>query len=631
MNKKERQILNIIKYSPSIFIILLSTVLTFFSYLDSKKTYLDEKNQIEEKYISENKNTIKQEVNKAYSFIVKLQNLTEEELKSSIKSRVYEAHTIANAIYEKYKNSKSKEEIIQIIKTSLKDLRFNNNRGYFFIVDNNAISILQPSLKEFENKNLLEYADFRGYQFMKSIVKTINEKSERFDEYYWKNPNSSNESSKKISFYKSFEALNIAIGSGEYVEEFENETKKKALEYIKLTHFGKSGYIFIVDYKGIYLNHIRPEYIGKDASTNNDTVNIKKIISDLIEISKNGEGFYTYIQNKKPNTDLPTKKTSYVKGLNNWGWMIGTGFYEDELNEVLKEKKKQIDKKFEMFVENIFIISIFLNLILLLISKYISKFLENKFNAYKKEIEKKQAILYQQSKMAAMGEMIGNIAHQWRQPLSTITAASSGVLVSKNLGVLEDSLLENSLTKISNSAQYLSKTIDDFRNFFNPDKIKNVFLLKDTMKTTLELVSAQFNSQNIIIIEKIEDVKIDSYENELIQALINILNNARDEFKNKEKEFDKKLIFIDIYKQNENLIIKIKDNAGGVKVENIDKIFKPYFTTKKEFQGTGIGLYMTEEIIIAHLNGTIKVENKDFLYDNVQYKGAEFKITIPFS
>ena len=631
MNKKERQILNIIKYSPSIFIILLSSVLTFFSYLDSKKTYLNEKNQIEEKYTSENKNTIKQEVNKAYSFIVKLQNLTEEELKSSIKSRVYEAHTIANAIYEKYKNSKSKEEIIQIIKTSLKDLRFNNNRGYFFIVDNNAISILQPSLKDFENKNLLEYTDFRGYQFMKSIVKTINEKSERFDEYYWKNPNSSNESSKKISFYKSFESLNIAIGSGEYVEEFENETKKKALEYIKLTHFGKSGYIFIVDYKGIYLNHIRPEYIGKDASTNNDTVNIKKIISDLIEISKNGEGFYTYIQNKKPNTDLPTKKISYVKGLNNWEWMIGTGFYEDELNEVLKEKKKQIDKKFEMFVENIFIISIFLNLILLLISKYISKFLENKFNAYKKEIEKKQAILYQQSKMAAMGEMIGNIAHQWRQPLSTITAASSGVLVSKNLGILEDSLLENSLTKITSSAQYLSKTIDDFRNFFNPDKIKNVFLLKNTMKTTLELVSAQFNSQNIIIIEKIEDVKIDSYENELIQALINILNNARDEFKNKEKDLNKKLIFIDIYKQNENLIIKIKDNAGGVKVENIDKIFKPYFTTKKELQGTGIGLYMTEEIIIAHLNGTIKVENKDFLYDNVQYKGAEFKITIPFS
>ena len=631
MNKKERQILNIIKYSPSIFIILLSSVLTFFSYLDSKKTYLNEKNQIEEKYTSENKNTIKQEVNKAYSFIVKLQNLTEEELKSSIKSRVYEAHTIANAIYEKYKNSKSKEEIIQIIKTSLKDLRFNNNRGYFFIVDNNAISILQPSLKDFENKNLLEYTDFRGYQFMKSIVKTINEKSERFDEYYWKNPNSSNESSKKISFYKSFESLNIAIGSGEYVEEFENETKKKALEYIKLTHFGKSGYIFIVDYKGIYLNHIRPEYIGKDASTNNDTVNIKKIISDLIEISKNGEGFYTYIQNKKPNTDLPTKKISYVKGLNNWEWMIGTGFYEDELNEVLKEKKKQIDKKFEMFVENIFIISIFLNLILLLISKYISKFLENKFNAYKKEIEKKQAILYQQSKMAAMGEMIGNIAHQWRQPLSTITAASSGVLVSKNLGILEDSLLENSLTKITSSEQYLSKTIDDFRNFFNPDKIKNVFLLKNTMKTTLELVSAQFNSQNIIIIEKIEDVKIDSYENELIQALINILNNARDEFKNKEKDLNKKLIFIDIYKQNENLIIKIKDNAGGVKVENIDKIFKPYFTTKKELQGTGIGLYMTEEIIIAHLNGTIKVENKDFLYDNVQYKGAEFKITIPFS
>ncbi len=631
MINNERQILNIIKYTPSVFIVLLSITLTLFFYFNNKKTFLEEKIQIEEKHILASKNTIKEEVEKAYNFIEKLQSFTEKELKNSIKDRVYGAHTIANAIYKKYKDTKSKEEIIQIIKISLEDLRFNHNRGYFFIVDNNATSILQPSIKEFENKNLFDYADTSGYRFMQSIVKTINEGSERFDEYYWKNPNSSKESSKKISFYKSFEPLNIAIGSGEYVEEFENETKKKALEYIELMHFGKNSYIFVIDYNGIYLNHIRPEYIGKHASINNDTVNIEKIISDLIKISKNGEGFYSYIQKRKPDTNLPTKKTSYVKGLNNWGWMIGTGFYQDEVNEVLIKKKEQIDEKFEAYLENIFIIAIFLTLLLLFISMYISKFLENKFNNYKKELEKKQMILYQQSKMAAMGEMIGNIAHQWRQPLSTISAAASGVLVSKNLGVLEDSLLDNSLKKINTSAQYLSKTIDDFRNFFNPDKIKDIFSLKDTIKATLELVSAQFNSQNILIIEKIEDIKINSYENELIQALINILNNARDELKNKENDLDKKLIFIDIYKHNKSLIIKIKDNAGGVKEENIDKIFKPYFSTKKESQGTGIGLYMTEEIIAAHLNGKISVKNKNFIYNKSEYTGAEFKISIPLS
>ena len=184
MEHKEQQILSIIKYSPSVFIILLSFALTLFFYFDNKRSFLEEKVSIEKNHITENKEIIKDEVYRAYSFIENLQNQTEIELKNSIKNRVYEAHSIMNAIYNKYKDKKSKEEILEIIKTSLQDLRFNSNRGYFFIVDNKGVSILQPSIKNFENKNLFEYEDVNGYKLMQSVVKTINEKSERFDEYY---------------------------------------------------------------------------------------------------------------------------------------------------------------------------------------------------------------------------------------------------------------------------------------------------------------------------------------------------------------------------------------------------------------------------------------------------------------
>jgi two-component system, NtrC family, sensor kinase len=625
---KEKQILNLIKYSPPAFILILSIVITLFFYFENKETFLKEKKDIENTHILENKNLIKDEVNKVYNFIEKLQKSTEIELKESIKNRVYEAHTIASSIYNKYKNTKSNEEILEIIKTALNDFRYNQGRGYFFIDNSLGEKVLQPPNKELEGKSLLDYKDSHGYKFMQTIVKTINEKNERFDQYYWKNPNTPETSSKKISFYKYFEPFNMAIGSGEYVEEFEKEIQKKALEYIKLTNYGKSGYIFIINYDGIYLNHIKPEYIGKDAITTNDAINVKKIITDLVEISKNGEGYYSYIQNKKPNTEFAVNKVSFVKGLNNWNWIIGTGFYEDEINEIIEQKKEQLNKNFDNYAKNIFIISLILTLILLFISIYVSKFLENKFDEYKKELEKKQSILYQQSKMAAMGEMIGNIAHQWKQPLSTITTSSTGIIACKNLGVLEDSLLINSLNKINTSAQYLSKTIDDFRNFFNPNKIKNEFSLKNSIKTTFELVSAQFNAQDIHIIENIQDIKINSYENELIQALINILNNARDALK--DKELDKKLIFIDIYKNDKEAIIRIKDNAGGIEDKNIKRIFEPYFTTKQKSEGTGIGLYMTQEIIVKHLKGEIIVSNKSFTYINNSYKGAEFKIKLPF-
>ena len=338
------------------------------------------------------------------------------------------------------------------------------------------------------------------------------------------------------------------------------------------------------------------------------------------------------MQNFKPETNTPTKKMSYVKGLNEWNWMIGTGFYEDDVLEEITIFKNRLDEKYQNYVRNILIIGFILIIFLLIISKYVSKFLENKFNEYKVELNKNQDILHQQSKMAAMGEMIGNIAHQWRQPLSTITTASSGIVLQKQMGILSDEFFIEALKKINSSAQHLSKTIDDFRNFFSPNKIKTKIFIEDLFTTTLNLISSQFSAKDIKIIKSIENIELYTYENELVQALINILNNARDELI-KLPSSEEKLIFIDVLKNTEenNIEIIIKDNAGGIEEEYLQKIFEPYFSTKHKSQGTGIGLYMTEEIIVKHLNGQIIVENKEFMYNNKNHKGAEFKLEFSLS
>jgi len=223
--------------------------------------------------------------------------------------------------------------------------------------------------------------------------------------------------------------------------------------------------------------------------------------------------------------------------------------------------------------------------------------------------------------------MIGNIAHQWRQPLSTITTASSGMVLQKQLDALSDDFFYEASNKINASAQYLSKTIDDFRNFFSPNKVKSNFLLKNTFSTALDLIQAQFKTKSINIVKHIENIEIISYENELIQALINILNNARDELL--KIDDDSRFILIDVYKKEDNVIICIKDSAGGIPTDIINRIFEPYFTTKHKAQGTGIGLYMTEEIIVKHLEGELFVRNKDFVYQDKSLRGAEFKIVLP--
>ncbi|WP_419675568.1 cache domain-containing protein [Aliarcobacter butzleri] len=621
---KEEQFLKIIKVMPSVFVVVFSLFVILFLYFENKKTFNKERKEIEQKYILKNKEIIKEEVLRVFTFTKQLQKNTEEELKQNVKNRVYEAHEMATNIYEKYKTTKSKQEIFQIIKVALSGIRFNEGRGYFFIDDIYGNKLSHPIDTSIEGKNFLNYTDVNGYRFFENIVNTIKDKTERFDEYYWYKPNTNKEIGRKIAFYKTFEPLNIAIGTGEYFDDFEKIIQKKALEYINLVRFGKSGYIFIINYDGTYLNHIRKDYIGKNYLENDEVKDKKRVITDLINIAKNGNGFYTYIQNK-PSTEYPTEKISFVQGMDDWNWLIGAGFYEDDLKQEILNVKEKLDRNYEKYALNILILGMILIIFLLVASGYVSIFLENKLKEYKKELDNKQAILYQQSKMAAMGEMIGNIAHQWRQPLSIITTATSGMVLQKQMGVLTDEFFFEASNRINTSSQYLSQTIDDFRNFFIPNKEKSKVNLIEIFKKTLDLISAQFSSKDIEIIKNIEGVEFESYENELIQALINILNNSRDELIKKDGE---RFIFVDAFEKDNFINITIKDNAGGVIKENLDKIFEPYFTTKYKSQGTGIGLYMTEEIITKHLNGTICVENVEFTYNEKEYFGAEFTIRI---
>ena len=239
----------------------------------------------------------------------------------------------------------------------------------------------------------------------------------------------------------------------------------------------------------------------------------------------------------------------------------------------------------------------------------------------------KNRVLFHQTKMAAMGEMIGNIAHQWRQPLSLITSLASGIKLKNELGVLNSLEEKDSLNKIIETANYLSNTVDDFRYFFSPNKDKTRVNTKELFQKVFNLLDSEFRTKNIQIIKNIEEIYSYTYENELIQVMINIINNAKDELL-KNENYEYRYILIDLYKEDQNIIIKIKDNAGGISESIIDRIFEPYFTTKHRSQGTGIGLYMSEEIIVKHLKGDILVSNVESIIEGKSFIGAEFIVSI---
>ena len=257
----------------------------------------------------------------------------------------------------------------------------------------------------------------------------------------------------------------------------------------------------------------------------------------------------------------------------------------------------------------------------------INKNLENRVKEEIEKNQKNQEIIFQQSKMASMGEMIENIAHQWRQPLSIISTSATGLKFKNELNVLQEGDIETTMENINTSVQHLSQTIDDFRNFFKGNKIKNKFILTDTFEKTFKLVKAQFKNAKIIIVENIEERILVGLENELIQVFMNILNNARDELITKEEQ--PRLILIDSFFHDNKVTIIIKDNAGGIPLDILEEIFESHFTTKQNNNGTGIGLYMSKMIIEENMSGTIEANNIEFTYEDRSYQWAEFKICLP--
>ena len=241
----------------------------------------------------------------------------------------------------------------------------------------------------------------------------------------------------------------------------------------------------------------------------------------------------------------------------------------------------------------------------------------------KKDYEEEHKKLIQAERLASMGELIGNIAHQWRQPLSAISTAASAIVVEKEYGILTDKKLIEFLNSIEKHTQYLSNTIENFKNFTKNEKIEKLFFISEQIDSFLKLVNPSIEEHDIKLILHIDKtLELFGYENDLTQCYINIFHNIEDVFE--DRNIKEKLIFISVYKEKNNIIISFKDNAGGIEKDILPKVFEPYFTTKHQSQGTGLGLHIAYNIIVNELNGKIEVANETFVYKDKTYTGARF-------
>jgi len=332
-------------------------------------------------------------------------------------------------------------------------------------------------------------------------------------------------------------------------------------------------------------------------------------------------------------------------------------YLSDIINSNIKkaiEQKNKTDKRFSYVIKasviSIVIVFIFsITLMILIVENFkkvhinleekvkektkeleeINKNLEKRIKKAVEENRRKDKIMFQQSKLAAMGEMLQNIAHQWRQPLGSISLILQSIKLKNEMNKLTAEYIDKKTDEALILADSMSKTIDDFKNFFRPDKTKKTLSIKECICHSKQLVSHMLEKYKIKMDVNIkEDVTILGYKNELSHVCLNILNNAIDSLKRSSVE-NKKILII-VKKEKKVIIISIIDNGGGIKEENLEKIFEPYFTTKLKDKGSGIGLYMAKQIIEEHMGGKIKALNiKHKMGTNIMYKCAMFEITLP--
>ena len=236
------------------------------------------------------------------------------------------------------------------------------------------------------------------------------------------------------------------------------------------------------------------------------------------------------------------------------------------------------------------------------------------------ELRKKDQLLTIQSKQAVMGEMISMIAHQWRQPLSTVTLNISNLQVKKLLGEdIQEEELERSLENINETVVYLSETIDDFQTYFRPDKELLTVDINELIEKTISFVKPRLKRTEIEIkFLKQQRLIVKTYANEVVQVLLNIINNAIDELISLKRKYPQ--VTINVFNREKEVAISIADNAGGIPLENLETIFEPYFSTKGK-NGTGLGLYMSQMIMQKQFHTDINVKSSHY--------GSVFTIVVP--
>ena len=482
-------------------------------------------------------------------------------------------------------------------------------------------------------------AFFNIYFFIQNQNKYFKEESIRVEnDYISKQKNILEREIQSIINYINFQVKNNKKLSIE-------ELKNQVLRYTETIRYEKNGYIWIHDTS----YYLRAHPFRKN-SLNTYDISLKDAVGSFItkefvnKTIKNPNGVFIEYYWQKPGKINFSKKLGFFRLYQKYNWVIGAGLYIDDIQNSIDKNKELLEKRIDKYIRLVVFISFLVMLVIGIISYIMSRKISKAFKHYQENVQKKEFLLedmnknlekkvqvaieevqkkdramLHQSRLARMGTMLSMIAHQWRQPLSEVAGILMELETAAKFKKADDVMIKESVEESNKLIQFMSYTIDDFRNFFKPDKKKVYFYIEDSCMEAISLIRASVKNSNIKLHYNIKmNYEIYGYKREFAQVLLNLMSNAKDILN--QREIKNPRIDLEVDFKDGYAIVIVQDNANGVEEEHLDLIFEPYFTTKSSSQGTGLGLYMSKMIIEKNMGGELSVENTE--------NGALFKIKV---
>jgi len=632
-----------------------------------------ESQALKEEYLVGQKALIKQEVDRVIDYIEYQRSTTETRLKKELKDQVERAHAITEHLYNQYRQSKTEEEIKGLIREALRPIRFYDGRGYFYIYDLQGTNVLLPFSPHLEGKNLWDLQDSKGGYTIRRMVEMLREKGEGYLTWSWYKPGETKEMADKVGYSTLFTPFNWWIGTGEYIQDVEEEIQRQTLDRINSIRYGKDGYIFVYDFEAITLAHYKPENLGINQWEFRDPNGIP-VLQELIRGSQRADGvFLEYVATIRPQTGEPAPKMTYARAIKEWRWMVGTGIYIDGINAILAQKKAALENKITRSLTWLVTTLLLCLLFIALVSRFITGKITTNITGFTTFFERaatgssivdervihfaefkglaqaaNQMIdernraaaaidalreqLNRSRKMEALGVLAGGVAHDLNNVLSAIVGYPDLILAR----LPENDPQRRYIEIMRDSGLKASEIVQDLLTLARRGVVQREVL---NLNTLIEHYLA--SPESIKLRTMHPDVRVEKRLSpdllgmkgsrvHLQKTIMNLVVNAAEaqpgggviRLATENRYLDQPLRGYEHIEEGEYVVLTVGDEGMGISGDDLAHIFEPFFS-KKHLGRSGTGLGMTV------VWGTVQDHGGYITVSSVEGRGTLFELYFP--